>query len=75
MTLPPEAQAAVERAEKARAMDIDSEADSDVLMLAAGWAEANRLLVEMCRGHNARGSDGPCDCPACRYIEEKGLRK
>lgn len=36
-------------------------------------AEAERYkaaLVETCRGHNVRGSDGPCDCAGCRALEE-----
>ena len=33
-------------------------------------SEARRLLEEMCRGHNARGSDGPCDCDACRFLAQ-----
>lgn len=36
-------------------------------------SEARGLLIELCRGHNTRGSDGPCDCSACRHLREKGL--
>ena len=27
------------------------------------------FLKEVSRGHNARGSDGPCDCNICRFLE------
>ena len=33
--------------------------------LAEKWLDALRGL---CRGHNARGSDGPCGCMGCRLI-------
>ena len=36
----------------------------------SAYKAAERRVGELVRGHNARGSDGPCDCDACRWLAE-----
>ncbi len=46
----------------------------DVTALLDTLEAVEKALKELCRGHNARGSDGPCDCVGCRAILEGGER-
>ena len=43
-------------------------ARSDLPAALEALEEAQGALRELCRGHNSRGSDGPCDCSGCRIL-------
>ncbi len=44
---------------------------TDTSPIAAALLAQAEALRELCRGHNARGSDGPCDCVGCRALSRE----
>ena len=58
---------AFERGGRRHETRIEVEANAKLI---AAAPELLSALERLCKGHNVRGSDGPCDCVGCRVLDE-----
>lgn len=52
-------------------IEFAAHARSDLPDALEALEEAQGALRELCRGHNSRGSDGPCGCSGCRILSKE----